>query len=219
MKHNWAQRLQGLAAGILQLAIFLVAVGALTKGDWLVAFTGAVVFVLTFAPAIIERRFGIYVPVELTLALCFFLYASFGLGEVGDFYIRFPWWDLMLHSFSAMVIGLIGFLAVYVFYMTHRVVIKPIYVALASFCVAVTTGTIWEAFEFSMDRAFGMNMQKSGLVDTMTDLLINFLGAAVAALIGYLYVKNGDTLLADRLIKRFVEKNPNLFPDQGGYPE
>ena len=62
-----------------------------------------------------------------------------------------------------------------------------------------------------MDWFFGFNMQKSGLVDTMTDLAVNIVGGVVAASIGYAYVKSGDSLVADRLIRHFVAKNPALF--------
>jgi len=65
-----------------------------------------------------------------------------------------------------------------------------------------------------MDWFFGFNMQKSGLIDTMTDLLVNIAGAVLAALIGYTYVKGGDSLIADRIIRHFVKKNPRFFANK-----
>ncbi len=85
--------------------------------------------------------------------------------------------------------------------MTNRIQIAAGWLATITFALAVTVGTIWEFFEFLMDWFFGLNMQKSGLVDTMTDLLINATGAAIAALIGYFYVRDEDSLLARRLIR------------------
>ena len=49
-------------------------------------------------------------------------------------------------------------------------------------------------------------MQRSGLTDTMTDLMINAAGAMLAAAIGYYYVNNGDSLLGRRLIRKLVER-------------
>jgi hypothetical protein len=57
-----------------------------------------------------------------------------------------------------------------------------------------------------MDWFVGTNMQKSGLVDTMTDLIINSFGALAAAIIGYFYVKNGDSQLGQRLLQRIAER-------------
>jgi len=124
------------------------------------------------------------------------------LGEVSDFYERIWWWDLALHGTSAMLMGFIGFLTVYVFHMTHRLEVKPFHVAAFTFGFAVTIGTLWEIFEFLMDWFVGTNMQKSGLVDTMTDLIINAFGALVAATTGFLYVKNGDSQLGRKLFEK-----------------
>ena len=204
---TWVDRIELAIAFALQLAIAVVTVGALVQQRWLVAFSGIAVFILTLTPAIIERQLRVKLPVEFTLATCLFLYASFGLGEVRDFYNTFWWWDLMLHGFSAMVMGLIGFLAIYVFYMTHRIRVEPIYVAAITLALAISVGTFWEIFEFVADWALATHMQKSGLVDTMTDLITDAVGGLIAAAIGYYYVLNGDSLLGRRLIQNLLERN------------
>lgn len=208
---SWVDKIQLVIAGLLQLTILVLIVALLIEKLWLGVFTGVIVFALTFVPSILERQLSVHLPIEFTLITCLFLYASFGLGEHRDFYGRFWWWDLMLHSLSALTIGIIGFLMVYVFYMTHRVQIAPIYVAIITLCLSVTTGTLWEIFEFSMDWFFQFNMQKSGLVDTMTDLIVNAVGGLIAAILGFLYVKNGDSLIVDRMVRSIVLKNPKLF--------
>lgn len=215
---EWPDRLQAWLALLLQFAILAVLAGALLEQRWLVAFTAAVVFGLTFLPAIIARQLKVRLPIEFTLINGLFLYAAFALGEVRDFYQRFWWWDLLLHSVSALMFGLIGFLLVYVFYSSQRVRMSPFYVALFSFVFALSLGTLWEIFEFLMDWGFGFNMQKSGLNDTMTDLMVDAAGGLLAALIGYHYVRGGDSLLGDRLIRRFVDRNPHLFRRHGGRP-
>ena len=203
---GWIDRIELTVAYCLQLGIAGVTASAALRNQWLVAFSGTVVLTLTFAPALLERRLHVPLPVEFSLITCAFLFASFALGEVGDFYERIWWWDLALHGLSAMLIGLIGFLSLYVFYMTHRIRVAPIYVAILTFGLAVAVGTIWEIFEFLMDWFFGLNMQRSGLTDTMTDLMINTAGAAVAAAIGFYYVRNGDSLLGRRVIRKLAER-------------
>ena len=195
-------RIELIVAAILQASIAIISIGAVIEGMWLVAFSGTAILLLTFAPAMIERRLRVPLPVEFTLLTCIILFASFVLGEVRDFYELIWWWDLALHGMSAMLMGFIGFLAVYVFHMTHRIKIKPLHVAAFTFGFAVTIGTLWEIFEFLMDWYVGTNMQKSGLVDTMTDLIINAFGALVAATTGFLYVRNGDSQLGRRLFEK-----------------
>jgi len=202
VKLSQIDRLELMVAAILQTIIAIISIIALFEGLWLVAFSGSAILLLTFAPAMIEQRLRVPLPVEFTLLTCIILFASFVLGEVQDFYELIWWWDLALHGVSAMLMGFIGFLTVYVFHMTHRLEIKPLHIAAFTLGFAVTIGTLWEIFEFLMDWFVGTNMQKSGLVDTMTDLIINAIGALVAATTGFLYVKNGDSQLGRKLFEK-----------------
>ena len=204
---NWVDRIELGIALVLQLGIVVAVIGEMLQAEWRPAFAGAVVLLLSFAPAIIEKRLRLPLPTEFTLATCVFLYASFALGEMRDFYERIWWWDLALHGLSSLMIGIVGFLSIYVFYMTNRIQIAPLWIATITFAIAVTVGTLWEIFEFLMDFYFGLNMQKSGLADTMTDLMINGAGAAVAALIAYFYVRDRDSLLVRRLIRAMLAGN------------
>ena len=203
---SWINRIELIIAAVLQVGILVVTIGALIEGQWLGAFSGSVVLLLTFAPALIEHHLRVPLPVELTLITSVFLYASFALGEARDFYEKIWWWDLALHGVAALTIGVIGFLGIYVFYMTQRIQIAPGWIATITFALAVSLGTIWEIFEFLVDWNFGLNMQKSGLVDTMTDLMINAVGAAIAAVIGYFYVHGSDSLYGRRIIRAIAER-------------
>jgi hypothetical protein len=89
---------------------------------------------------------------------------------------------------------------------------KPAFVAFFAFTFAVTLGSLWEIFEFTMDGAFGINMQKSGLIDTMSDLIVNAGGALLISLLGYAYLKKiGKESFLERWIDRFIEENPGFF--------
>lgn len=203
---SWFERIELWVTILTQLGILAISVTSLIERQWSTAFSGSVVLFLTFVPGLLERKLRVRLPMEVSLFACLFLFASFALGEVSGFYEQVWWWDLALHGSSAFVTGLIGFLAVFVFYMTHRIRIAPIYVAAISFGAAITVGTIWEIFEFLMDRSFGLNMQRSGLVDTMTDLIVNAIGALLAAAVGYYYVRQGDLLLGRSALSTLVER-------------
>ena len=62
-----------------------------------------------------------------------------------------------------------------------------------------------------MDSIFGLNMQKSGLVDTMWDLVVDAGGAVGASLIGYFHIKLDRGPLIKRILRKFLEKNPRLL--------
>ena len=200
---DWVERVEFAIAMALQLAIAIVAVSSIVRGHFRIGFAGLLILLLTFAPAMIDRRLNIQLPIEVTLVTSLFLYASFFLGEVRNFYELYWWWDLVLHGTSALLIGFVGFMSMYSFYITSRVNVAPVYVAIFTFALAVTVGTLWEIFEFLMDRYLGLNMQRTGLVDTMTDLMINAAGAFVAATIGFLFIRLGDHGTGRRLIRKF----------------
>ncbi|MCB1635967.1 MAG: hypothetical protein KDI51_15370, partial [Xanthomonadales bacterium] len=95
--------------------------------------------------------------------------------------------------------------------------LSPGFVALFAFGFALAAGALWEVFEFSMDKLVGTHMQKpmlgdpSGLTDTMWDLIVDALGALLAALYGWRYLRRGQRSLLRQLIERFVSRNPRLF--------
>ncbi len=192
----------------------LIAVGvSIWEGKWMTFFISVVVFLLTFLPAWIEDNYLISLPLEFEFVIIFFIYATLYLGEVQEFYFRFWWWDIFLHGISALVFGFIGFLIVYTLTSEQgvKVDLSPEFIFLFSFAFAIMIGAVWEIYEFAMDVGFGLNMQKSGLVDTMWDLIIDAVGALIASLSGYLYVKGGETHWFEDLVQKFAEKNPEMF--------
>lgn len=51
-----------------------------------------------------------------------------------------------------------------------------------------------------------------GLIDTMKDLIVNFIGAVVFSIIGFFYIKNrGNSKLASRFIPRLKNKNADFL--------
>jgi hypothetical protein len=54
-------------------------------------------------------------------------------------------------------------------------------------------------------------MQKSGLVDTMEDLMINALGSLVASVTGYVYLVRNSAGLLGRSLAQFIALNKRLY--------
>jgi len=135
------------------------------------------------------------------------------LGETRDYYDRFWWWDIALHATSGSLLGVLGVLLVYVLNEDPKINMrmKPGFVAVFAFTFAMAAGALWEIFEFGMDQLFGMNMQKSGLVDTMTDLIVDAAGALVVSLVGYFYMKRGVRSFVESWIVKFIDNNPRMF--------
>jgi hypothetical protein len=174
-------------------------------------FVALATLALSLAPAIVARWADIHVPATFMLAVVAFVGGTLFLGEVYGLYVRFWWWDILMHGASAVGFGLIGFVLMFMMFQGDRLAAPHGAIAFFAFCFAVAIGVTWEVFEFTADQLFGMNMQKSGLVDTMTDLIIDIVGALFGALGGWAYLKGRQAAGLQRLIHEFIERNPRYF--------
>ena len=188
-------------------------------GQWINAFLVMAIMAITLSPAVIGRHFRVHIPPEFQVLAVVFVFASLFLGEIHSYYARFWWWDIALHTSSGLLMGILGFLLVYVLNENERIDIhmRPRFVALFAFLFAVTVGTLWEIFEFAMDQVVGTTMQKpmlgdpSGLTDTMWDMIVNGLGALTISALGGWYMKRRERSFIEAWIRRFIERNPRLF--------
>jgi len=208
----------------LQAVLIAELLFALWRQQWFVSFIAAGIVTVTLVPVLLERRFRVHIPSQFQLFAIGFVFASLFLGEVHGYYTRFWWWDIALHTMSGFLLGIVGFLLVHLLNETEEIGLhmKPGFVAFFAFLFALGIGTLWELFEFAMDRFLGMNMQKpmlgdtSGLVDTMIDLLVDAAGALVIALYGYRHLRAADReAFLVRWIHAFVRRNPHLFRSRG----
>jgi hypothetical protein len=215
MEKERFERGDGLSGRPLIYAIWSMLVLASILGvivdRWAIAFVGLATLVLSAIPVYSARWLNVTLPSGFVAANALFLCGSLVLGEVHGFYERYWWWDFVLHLGSAVGFGLIGVILMLVLVKAHRLSAAPVTAALFAFCFAVMIGTVWEIFEFGMDQLFGLNMQKSGLVDTMWDLIADCLGAGTGAAAGFVYLRGmrGGPLSA--MIREFVRKNRRLF--------
>ncbi|MFH1642248.1 MAG: hypothetical protein ABIC04_05080 [Nanoarchaeota archaeon] len=209
-----AERLRFILSFVFRFILLMAIAGAVINSRWNILFISSLILILTFLPAIIERNLKVYLPAEFEITVIVFIYASLFLGNVHGYYTRFWWWDIILHTGSAISLGIIGFLILFVLYEEQKIKAKPVTIAVFSFCFALAIGALWEILEFAMDSFFGMNMQRSGLVDTMWDLIVDSIGALLISVAGYFYLKGRKTRVFMKLIQRFVSENPSYFENK-----
>ncbi len=204
----------------LQAILLVEVILAVYNLQWLTAAITTLIIAITLFPLFMGKFFRVFIPPEFVLLAVLFIFASLFLGEVRGYYTRFWWWDIVLHTGSGFLLGILGFLLVHILNETEKIDIhmNPGFVALFAFVFAVAIGALWEVFEFTMDGIFGMDMQKemlgdpSGLTDTMWDLIVDSLGALVIAILGYGYIKKArNKSFLERWIRAFIERNPKLF--------
>lgn len=202
---------QSWIVSAVRIALLAALVGALIEARWSVAFVALATLTLSTVPELVGRRLGVHLPVSMIAVISLFLFATLFLGEVLDFYNRYWWWDVALHGGSALGFGLMGVVFALFLFEGDRYAAPPWALSLIAFSFAVTIGAVWEIFEFAMDQIFGLNMQKSGLIDTMWDLIVDVIGAGTGAIIGFLYFIGRDLGGPTAFFREFARLNRKLF--------
>lgn len=205
-------------------------------------------------PVVLERGLRIQLPSTLMIIVLVFIYAAEVQGEIENYYGSVPGWDTALHTINGFLCAAIGFALFDLLNRSTRtrISLSPGYMALVAFCFSMTVGVLWEFVEFTMDRVFGLDMQKDffvnsissvalnpdglnvpvrisditgttlhladggaydmpgyldiGLIDTMKDLIVNFVGASIFSVIGFLYVRRQGSGAASRRLTTFVRQ-------------
>lgn len=223
-------RLTYLWQRILMGVVFVVAaVGSLlnkdvsVKSEYLfVCAQSALFLIVSFLPNFLIK-FKLDIPDFLYIIFIFFCLAHFFCGEILGFFVKVKWWDSALHTFSGMLIALLSFSLINLLNKNSEDFKLNIwFAALFAFSLTVATGVIWEIIEYASDSFFGSNMQRAyvstmngrgepllgqaALDDTMKDLMLDAIGAAVVCVICIIAVCKKKIKVEDL---SFIKKKKN----------
>lgn len=232
----------------LRFLVILTLIAQLFNKNYENVFLCILTLLLLIIPSFIQVEFKIELPTTLEIIVLLFIFSAEILGEINSYYIRFPFWDTLLHTLNGFLAAAIGFSLVDIMNTDNRLQFKlsPLFVAIVAFCFSMTIGVCWEIFEYCMDIIFHLDMQKDtiihtitsvtldpsksniamsidnihsvyingkdlglngyldiGLIDTMADLIVNFIGAFVFSIFGYIYIKNRGN---GSFVKRFIPR-------------
>ena len=218
---------------ILRTLVIIVLIRQIFTQNYENIFVCVLTLLLFIVPSLVQLTFKVELPIFLEILILVFIYAAEILGEIDNYYFSIPYWDTILHTINGFVCAAIGFSLVGLLNKKEKIkfFVSPVFFAIVSFTFSMTIGVMWEFFEYSMDRFFGMDTQKDtliqeihsagvedqlpafsideiqkvtingevisdkgyvdiGLIDTMSDLFVNFVGATVFSIFSYFYSKN-----------------------------
>lgn len=201
--------------GIIYLSLATGMFGAILKNNFFETFLIAIIIIFITLALRTKSKFQINFPLGFRIASVIFIFVTLYLGEIKKFYIKFALWDSIVHLSSAIQLGIIGFIILYTLQTNKRIKTSPIFIAIFTFTFALSIGALWEIFEFFMDLSFQLNMQKSGLIDTMKDLITNSIGAFISAVASFIYIKKSRKkklyAVTSKIIKTFKKSNKKLY--------
>ncbi|NCN52360.1 hypothetical protein GW943_00935 [Candidatus Parcubacteria bacterium] len=192
--------------GMRVLVVLSIAAFVLFR-DWLDAVNATLILGLMLLPSLLKHRYKLYLPFELDLAIVSFIFLSLFLGSLRNFYERFSLWDSILHFQSGILLGIVGFVMVYILNEKSptKLVMSPIFISLFSVCFSLALAVVWEVYEYAADSWFGYTMQESGLPDTMGDLIVNGVGALIVAVVAFVWMKRRQRLpFAPKKFKKYI---------------
>lgn len=182
-------------------------------------FWALLTFGLTYLHDFFEKR-NVHAPKIAEVAVAIYLYAAIFLSARFNLFYNLIWWDMLLHTFSGVLLGFLGFLAIYKINMRYSMNISPLLAASFAFGFSISLNVFFEIYEFAVDVIFGtamqswdlpdnmleigMSFQGSGLRDTMSDLMCDTAGALVISVICYFLYKNEK--------KRTLQVMREMFP-------
>ena len=242
---------------VLRLLVILMMILQIFNRNYEHVFLCILTLILLIIPSFIQINLKIELPTALEITILIFIFAAEILGEIQAYYLKFPFWDTVLHTVNGFLMAAIGFALVDILNRSKKfsIQLSPAFVAIVAFCFSMMIGVVWEFFECGMDQLFGLDMQKDtivhtiksvmldptksnrpvgirdiqsvvvngqdlglggyldiGLLDTMKDLFVNFIGAVVFSILGYFYVKKrGKGSLAKRFIPRLKSKDADFL--------
>jgi hypothetical protein len=175
---------------LLLIAIILFII----QGDWISVVNTSLILLLVLIPSILKNKYKFYFPFELDALISIFIFISLFLGSVQDYYERFPVLDTILHFKSGLLLGILGFILVYLLNDNKKMYLSPLFIAIFAVSFSMGLSVIWEIYEYTIDSLWGFNTQETGLPDTMGDLILNTIGALVVSVSGYFWMKKNKKI-------------------------
>ena len=193
-----------LIVGVLSM-IFVIDDEAARSRIVFSMFETLVMIVLILLPILLNRMIHVRIPSSMEIIFVVFCFGSLMLGDVADFYGRFPWWDDLQHGISGILLGILGYIIINTFNapeQSGRLRFSPVFVSIWVLCFALSCGALWEIAEYCVDGWFGLNSQQflessgtfdastplvghEALKDTMYDLMLDLAGGAIISIAGY----------------------------------
>ena len=220
---------------VLRALVILALIFSCVRGHYESAFYCILSLILFLIPSFLTANFGIEFPSTMEIIVLLFIFCAEILGEVQCYYLKYPYWDTILHTTNGFLCAACGFGMVDILNKNPKIKFKmsPFFLSMVAFCFSMTIGVLWEFFEFSSDMILHTDTQKDtivssiysvdlnpsgdnipvaienisdvtvngqslglggyldiGLMDTMGDLFVNFMGAIVFSIIGFFYFRS-----------------------------
>ena len=155
---------------LLNLFVAIAMLVSIVQGDGKHVVACLKICTMFLIPWLIEWKFKIEISSIFILLIQIFMYAAIILGELNSYYMKYPYWDTVLHAINGFLCASVGFMLVNRIVeqtKSYKLSMKPIYTVVFAFCLSMTVGVMWEFYEFGMDNFCNRDMQKDTIIHTI----------------------------------------------------
>ena len=190
MKNRLLMKRGVIASHILKLVMVILLFMAIWERDWLGVSGCILALLICLIPTILKRNFNISLPCVLDFMIAVALFVHIA-GGVFNAYHTIPYYDDIAHFVSSALVALLAFVVIYILDEYWEGLHMDKYaMAFVVVIFAMAMGVLWEFLEWSTDLMLG-TQEQWGLMDTMTDLLIDTIGGMIMAVGGVHLIKRG----------------------------
>ena len=159
---------------------------------YMILFSAVFLFKLTFSLQALILSFGGLIAIWLAghrlepkyyLGAQIFLFFAEGLGAGLQFYALISFYDVIMHLCSGILLSFLGEYSLKILNKGKNTSLpKTIH---HTYCLlfSVACAGLWEIWEFSGDKIFGLDSQLGSLDDTMTDIISGTTGSVIGVII------------------------------------
>jgi len=152
-------------------------------------------------PALLNKFSKFKINPEIELVYLIFIFFGHFLGSVLDFYSNVAFYDKVIHGLSGIMTSI---LAIIILVKSKCYDKNPLWVnILFIICVTLSIAAFWEFFEFTNDNIFNKDAQKvakTGVDDTMMDMIMAFIGSIIYSVIYFIETKTKKKMLVGKFV-------------------
>lgn len=131
--------------------------------------------ILFMLPHVLNRWLKLYIPPVMEIVIVAFIVCGIVLGEVENFFVRFPYWDTILHTVNGVVCAALSLSLVVILNKQDKLLFRlsPVFLMIVAVSFSMLIGVLWEFFEFGVDRILKKDMQKDTWVSEISTVSLD----------------------------------------------
>ena len=184
----------------IKLILILSIINAVSNHLWYIMSTNIFLLILMFIPQIIKKS-QIKIPAEFEWILLIFVVFTLFLGKISG---------IIVPIFFGIAIAMIGFMILAILYSNNQIKKDYFLIILFTFSFTITFGFLLELLKYYLKIFLEQEISIGIYKFSMQNMTFVIIGATIASIIGYIYMKSEKGVLR-RAVKKIMQENPKLF--------